>query len=40
VERGTDEVDHTSGQQVTAIVRVKQNNGDWGPTASSYSYDC
>ncbi|MCO8273863.1 hypothetical protein M1L60_25015 [Actinoplanes sp. TRM 88003] len=28
------------GESITAIVQVKQNNGDWGPIAYSRPYTC
>jgi hypothetical protein len=29
-----------TGQSITAIVQVKENNGDWGPVAYSHPYTC
>jgi hypothetical protein len=40
VERESEGLTCEKGQTVTAVVRVKQNNGDWGPTAYSLSYTC
>jgi hypothetical protein len=40
VEREEESESCAAGQKIIAIVRVKQSNGDWGPTASSATYTC